>query len=486
MSTSVSPELDRASSADKPGASAMEKELTGPSRTDRPADRGPVAAPPPRARGNGFALFVSLVALTGSAFAVATPALRPVLLEKFGHIPQVAPAIDLVTADGRLEALSQRIAALDGQNRSTAGRVDAIEAVGGNFNVSARRIDQLESGFAQIGTRLAASEERGDRTAGRMDGIEGRFNTIERRFGEIDAAIGTTPERLKALDAGVASLSGRLDTEAGARGTLQAKLDQQDTARTELQAKVDQQDAARGDLQAKLDQESAARAELQAKLSGEESARADLQAKLEQAQREAAALGERLQEAEKRLEQINANGNGPASTRLALVSQQLLVKLQTSKPYQRELDAGMKLVGEDKRLADALSALAPFAATGVATVTELRETFVALVAPNIQAVAEVTAQRSLTDRIQDWITQLVATSGLPGAVESNATIKGLDIINRRLTEGDLAGALHQLNELGEPATRMAKRWIIEANARLAVDAAVEALLATTLDRISAN
>ncbi|HYH20148.1 MAG TPA: hypothetical protein VD995_16170 [Azospirillum sp.] len=486
MSTSVSPELDRASSEGKPGASAVDKELTGPSRNDRTGGRGPVAAPPPRARGNGFALFVSLVALTGSAFAVATPALRPILQEKFGHIPSVAPAIDLVTADGRLEALSQRIAALDGQNRSTAGRVDAIEAVGGNFNVSARRIDQLESGFAQINARLAASEERGDRTAGRMDGIEGRFNTIERRFGEIDAAVGAAPERLKALDAGVATLAGRLDTEAGARTGLQATIEQEVVARTEIQAKLAQQDTARTDLLAKLDQEVAARAEIQAKLTAEERARTELQATLEQAQREAAALGERLQEAEKRLDEVRTSSNGAAATRLALVSQQLLVKLQTSKPYQRELDAGMKLVGEDKRLSDALSALAPFAATGVATVTELRETFVALVAPNIQAVAEATAQRSLTDRIQDWITQVVATSGLPGAVESNTTIKGLDIINRRLTEGDLAGALRQLNELGEPATRMAKRWIIEANARLAVDAAVEALLATTLDRISAT
>ncbi|HEY0833658.1 MAG TPA: hypothetical protein VGE72_07085 [Azospirillum sp.] len=484
MSTSVTPELDRASSEAKPGANTVEKELTGPSRTGRSApERGPVAAAP-RARGNGLALFVSLVALTGAAFAVATPALRPVLVEKFGHIPSVAPAIDLVTADGRLEALSQRIAALDGQNRRTEGRVEAIEAVGGNFNVSARRIDQLESGFAQVTGRLSATEERGDRTAGRMDGIEGRFNVIERRFGEIDAAVGATPERLKALDAGLATVTGRLDTEAGARGALQARVDQQDAARTEVQAKLDQEAAARADIQARLTGEESARTELQARLASEAAARADLQAKLEQAQREAAALGERLLEAEKRLEQMN--GNGPAATRLALVSQQLLVKLQTSKPYQRELDAGMKLVGDDRRLTDALAALAPFAATGVATVTELRETFVALVAPNIQAVADAAAQRSVTDRIQDWITQLVATSGLPGAMESNTTAKALDIINRRLTEGDLTGALRQLNELGEPATRMAKRWIIEANARLSVDAAVEALLATTLDRISAS
>jgi hypothetical protein len=130
-----------------------------------------------------------------------------------------------------------------------------------------------------------------------------------------------------------------------------------------------------------------------------------------------------------------------------------------------------QLGGKEAALIAAEAALAPYAAMGVATVAELRDGFGLILLPKLQPMLEESDQ-SWVDWAFGWMNLvLIPFYSLPPTPQQQLIISA----TTRLTEDDLAGAVELIAQLDGPAAALVVRWLKEANARLAVDAAYNSL-----------
>ncbi len=150
--------------------------------------------------------------------------------------------------------------------------------------------------------------------------------------------------------------------------------------------------------------------------------------------------------------------------RLAWAVLQLRIALPTHLPFGSELALVRQLSREEEGLSVVLGTLDPHAAVGVATLSELRDSFGILLLPKLQPLLEGTGSGWFS-----WMVSAVAPS--PWIVKSNQrralVVTALD----RLTADDLRGAVDQLTQLDGSAADLVVHWLQEAKARLAVDSA---------------
>lgn len=368
---------------------------------------------------SGLAIAVSLVALSG-------PIAKP-WVEKHVSVP---PQYAFLLGDGGVAALAARADDTERRVEAVADRVDAIEAVGGNVNVAALRIDRLERAGSSTDSRLGELTARLDAMAARLDAGEARINAAAslEQFNERGAAL------LSSFGATTAEQDRRL---AQVEAALAA-------SRTEL---------------------AAAQAELAA-LAGR------LNEAAQAGQASAAATFEELRQAD--LARSKA-------MRMALAVQQLGAKLQTSRPFEREIDVIRQLSAGNPAFAEIVAVLGQSAGTGVATLGELRESYNALVAPRILTAVAATSQRGIGERVGSWLESIAEAAGAESLRTTSPEQQTLEATARRLAESDLKGAVELISRMGAPASIVARRWLLEANARLAVDDASAALLSLTLN-----
>lgn len=162
--------------------------------------------------------------------------------------------------------------------------------------------------------------------------------------------------------------------------------------------------------------------------------------------------------------------------RLALAIFQLGMAIRTYKPFVQELSLVQKLGIEEGRLRDPIDKLLPHAATGVATINELRDSFGVILLPKLEALNQAN-EISWVSQVWYWFVTTVApsvtgdTQSATAAFRQTLTSSAMD----RLSEDDLRGAVELLTQLDGPGAQIAARWIIEASKRLDLDAAYESL-----------
>lgn len=168
--------------------------------------------------------------------------------------------------------------------------------------------------------------------------------------------------------------------------------------------------------------------------------------------------------------------------RLVLALQQLVLISRTHQPFGRELELVQQLGGrKDPRLAPSLDILAQRAETGVATASELRDSFGLILLPKLQAL-QTSGDGPWLDRFRTWLSS--AISPTPSAVPPDAEGGAQQLIATamdRLSEDDLRAAMELVGRLtGAPAS-LTSRWLTEAKGRVAVDGASESIATHILE-----
>jgi len=162
-------------------------------------------------------------------------------------------------------------------------------------------------------------------------------------------------------------------------------------------------------------------------------------------------------------------------SRLALALLQLRIASQTHFPFDAELTLVRQLGGASAtELLDTVAVLAPHAATGVAMVSELRDSFGLILLPKLEPLLAENNVQGWVDWALSWV-NLVLVPFSSSTMQPTSRQQMVISANDRLTEDDLHGAVQQLEQLDGPAAALVVRWLKEANARLAVDAAYNSL-----------
>jgi hypothetical protein len=320
--------------------------------------------------------------------------------------------------------------------------------------------------------------------ADRVQGLERRIAELESRPpapGPSDAS--TLVERLDALEQANAELKSALDRLAAVPPSPQADAG---APSPELAERLD---SVAGDLAAVKEQMQALQRE-SASLAPERLS--SLSDRIEENAAELRAMqGElsRLVELPKRVQElagtIEAASGQTRSTAFVLASGQLEAALDSGQPYASELGAVRRLAAEDPELPALLARLDEHANEGIPGMAELRLRFEDMALAAAQA-AQSTVEGDWMDRAWARLRSLVTVRPVGGDVTGDSPEAHLARAEARLGEGDLAGAVTELEALEGPAAEAAAPWLAGARARLAADQAIEALRERALARVLPN
>lgn len=194
-------------------------------------------------------------------------------------------------------------------------------------------------------------------------------------------------------------------------------------------------------------------------------------------------LAARLEAAESALAGVAAGqaaAPGSEETLMLLAMLQLRDAIRGSGPYEEPLRMLQNLTGEDAELAAVIAPLERRAPAGLASIADLQAAFPD-VARRIAAIElgeegegwSAGVLRRLSEAVNLRPVGLVE-GGQPTAVAARAEVK--------LNEGDLAGALEELNGLSGAAAEAAAAWRSDAEARIAANQAVSRLGALVSER----
>jgi hypothetical protein len=174
---------------------------------------------------------------------------------------------------------------------------------------------------------------------------------------------------------------------------------------------------------------------------------------------------------ESRLAALEASVKAPlAGPALILALDTLESASQQSNPFLSELAAVKQL---NPRL-QGLSALAPYAATGVPTRAALVVEFPALAAKSFELSRRPVEGANLFDKVLYTLTRFVSVRRT-GLAPGDGVDSILARAEHRVREGDLAAALDETGDLSGAAADVLKDWREAAEARLALEAAMAQL-----------
>ncbi|WP_422369396.1 COG4223 family protein [Pelagibius sp.] len=194
-------------------------------------------------------------------------------------------------------------------------------------------------------------------------------------------------------------------------------------------------------------------------------------------------LAARLEAAEGALAGVAAGqaaAPGSEETLMLLAMLQLRDAIRGSGPYEEPLRMLQNLTGEDAELAAVIAPLERRAPAGLPSIADLQAAFPD-VARRIAAIElgeegegwSAGVLRRLSEAVNLRPVGLVE-GGQPTAVAARAEVK--------LNDGDLAGALEELNALSGAAAEAAAAWRSDAEARIAANQAVSRLGALVSER----
>lgn len=346
--------------------------------------------------------------------------------------------------------------------------MDRVAALEGRL---AQIADAPAADLSALEARIAALEARpGTGYGAAVADLTARLGTLESRLGAVaasvpdpvdpDAVIAQArtvlqPDMAAAAATAAAPLTQRLDGLAADGQTRDQTLAALDNRLASLETAR----AALGDTRQALDH-------LSARLSDLEGTVSALDGRLT----ETAAVAERDRAAETRAQALilavsqlreAAAGGDPFATALAAV--------------QAAADGGDDLV-------QPLAVLTPLAAAGVPSRATLAADFPAM-ARSARAAVAVPRDAGWMDQALARLEGLVTVRPVAGEVEGGDLESVLARAEGRLMQDNLSGAVAALADLDGPAADAATGWIADAQARLALDEAVQALAGAAIARL---
>lgn len=224
----------------------------------------------------------------------------------------------------------------------------------------------------------------------------------------------------------------------------------------------------------------------------DDSARLELDRALALWGEQRAALETALAEVSARLAQVEAEAVQQATAdgrvmTLVLATGELTGALGSSAGVAPALETVRRIAGDDHEIAAALERLAPFAATGVATLDGLRARF----PQAANAIARTAPAGGDADWIDETVTrlsQLVTVRRTGGAIDPESLDGRLVEAETALAAGDLARAIALVEPLAADtaAATSAQEWLLDARARREAEDALAQLAAAVRARIGAR
>lgn len=158
---------------------------------------------------------------------------------------------------------------------------------------------------------------------------------------------------------------------------------------------------------------------------------------------------------------------GPGSVVFGVSVVQLADAVAAGRPFESEWVNLYALTAGNEPLREQLRRLMPVASAGVPTVGELRQSLRMTAAPRTPVV-------EAGNLLQHGLNMLRSSFGVPvGTTADRQIASGLVTdADRRLANGDLAGAIESIGNLAEPAALSFQTWVASAQRRQMVDAAV--------------
>lgn len=408
-----------------------------------------VERPVPARAGRGLAwlaLVVGLLGLAVGVVAVAGPRLLALADRQFPQAAWIEPAGRMLNPGWSVTAaeFDRRVNLLEGvlakAQPGAVSREDVVELLLGRFE--GKRGTEVRDAMAGLKREAAdlgrgleeerqASAARSAALGTRVDGIEPRLAALGTRIDEVDP-------RLAALDA---AIKGRSEAIDGGLSAAKASID-------EIRGQV----AALGPL-------------------------AERTGRIES---DAAALAKRLDEMTAGLDEMKRRAAGPE--RLLVAVLQLQISSQTGRAFASELRLVRQIIGADPSLARAIEVLTIPAQRGAPTVADLRDQFGQ--ASAIIVERGVRESRTWIERVGAGVKGTLAGVGLTLPPPLTPVEASVVETQRQLANGNLLGALTEMETVDAPIRALATGWIAQAQLRLAVDQAVSEITNAALDRAS--
>lgn len=417
------------------------------SQSTPPYEQVPSAAPAPRRRGAGSILFYIALSLIAAAGAVVSaPFWQPHVNSLLGLRQASAPVTDdrLTALQGDVQTLSEQVqAAVDSGalNEAIAAAVDPLAA----------QIKSAQQELAELKTRVEAmsaylpSEAVNSGTLPEMPNVD--LTPLENRIAQLESSLNQANTKL-----------GELSANQGVTAAAATPVD----------------DPRIGAL------------------SSENQALRDQIAMLNQRLEAMETLGTKVQELEPKLsalsDQVANMPKGAEQQRAAaliVAIGELRSALASDKSFAAELSALNDLTQTDDavrpRLKPIVDAMAPFADSGVPTLSQLAAGFPAT---DIARAGEAEIATEVAD--DPWyqrlwhgtvhaLSEVFTLRPVGPEVEGEGTLPRLARAEAKVGEGDLSGAVVELKGLTGLAAETAAEWIALAEARLTVEHAAAQL-----------
>lgn len=178
------------------------------------------------------------------------------------------------------------------------------------------------------------------------------------------------------------------------------------------------------------------------------------------------------------------NASKVAATVLAVG--QLTQTIDGGGPFVRPLATVRSLGGDDADIAQAAAELEPWAADGIATLSELRGAFPATADAIVRSEPVTDGSRGWTDRVIEQMASLVSVRRTgPEAMASGGVDGTVAKAQQALDAGDLRAAVDALKSLEGPPAQAAQSWLDTAEQKLAAEQALANLQQRAIARLSA-
>ena len=417
-----------------------------------PPPRSPAAAgPPPRSSG------AFLWGLGGGVIGGILAALAAIyLLPAAGDLAVVRSQVSDQAAT--VEQMRARLDALEGTDADTRERVAALETA----TDALPEADDMAGRIADADARLAALEDQvgalggdgGERLAGLRDELAQLSATVDEL--QQGAAGGAGSGQIAELEQRLGRVAEASDQIAALSGKLEALAEQ-------VAAGQERSGQAATDVAA---------------LSGQVKL---LDERAETLVADVGALRSRLASAEER---VTAAGDaGGRAAGLTLLAAQVAAAIEQGEPYQAPLESLRALGAEDPVVDEAATRLASTATAGVPTLKQLRESFERTAGEIVQS-AQAPAGDGVLERAAGSLMRLVTIRPVGADAEGDHAAARVARAEARLADGDLAGAVAELEGLEGPPAEAAAPWLEQARARLAAQDALDRLHAHTTDLLA--
>ena len=301
-----------------------------------------------------------------------------------------------------------------------------------------------------------------EENAARLSAIEQRIDAMETAANEAASA-----DALADLEAARSELSRQIDD-------IMNRLDVAERALASLRSTA--QAMTSGGGSAAVDAFSGRLDEIDALSQDLAASRAESRAALDELAREVEALA---------ASRAGASAASVQAQTVVLTTAQIRRAVVAGNPFEEPLDGLAASTADDAEIGSIIATFRPHAANGVATVETLRRDFGKIAGTIVQAGQALDESDWMSSAINK-VSSLVSVRRTDGEGDPQSADAIVALAEKRLAAGDLAGAVGALDGLPDSGRDAAATWLAAANARLAVDDALDDLHALALRRLQSS